>query len=213
MNQSQQMMQSWRTNAEAWTNAVRDRQIESRRLVTDAAIVTAILQPYPQSVLDVGCGEGWLCRALAESNIQTVGIDASPELIDRAKALGGQFHLSRYDAIANLGQQFEAIVCNFSLLEADLDAVIQQFHKLLSPQGRLLIQTVHPDHIAEAEGWLVEAFTDFGAEFTAPMPWYFRPRASWETLLTQNGFVIESIVEPIHPITQNPLSILLTSRH
>jgi 2-polyprenyl-3-methyl-5-hydroxy-6-metoxy-1,4-benzoquinol methylase len=213
MNQPQQMMQSWRTNADAWTNAVRDRQIESRRLITDAAIVTAILQQHPQSVLDVGCGEGWLCRALAESNIQTVGIDASPELIDRAKALGGQFYVSRYDAIPELEQQFETIVCNFSLLEADLDEVIQQFRKLLSPQGRLLIQTVHPDHIAATEGWLVESFTDFGAGFTAPMPWYFRPRASWEALLTQNGFVIESIGEPVHPITQNPLSLLLTSRH
>jgi hypothetical protein len=74
-------------------------------------------------------------------------------------------------------------------------------------------RSAHPDHIAKAEGWLIEAFTDFGAGFTAPMPWYFRPLASWEALLTQNGFMVESIIEPIHPITQNSLSLLLISRY
>jgi SAM-dependent methyltransferase len=204
------MMQSWRTNAVAWTQAVRDRQIESRQLVTDAAILAAISSVQPKSMLDIGCGEGWLCRAVAEQEIAAVGVDASPELIDRARSLGGEFYVSCYEKIPDLGRQFDAIVCNFSLLEEDLDCAIQQMGMQLISQGTLLVQTVHPDAIADrADGWHVENFASFGADFSAPMPWYFRQRECWVDLLIRNGFLVESILEPAHPVTAKPLSLLL----
>lgn len=213
-NPRQQMMQSWRTNAQAWTQAVRNRVIESRRLVTDAAILNAIVQLNPTSVLDVGCGEGWLCRALAERYIDTIGIDASPELIEQAKALGGEFYVSTYPALPNFGKRFDAIVCNFSLLEEDLDTLIKQFSNLLQPEGNLLIQTVHPNSISDGaeEGWRVERFAGFGSSFSQPMPWYFRQTDSWLALLTQNRFMVNEIVETVHPVTQQSLSLLIQSR-
>jgi 2-polyprenyl-3-methyl-5-hydroxy-6-metoxy-1,4-benzoquinol methylase len=207
------MMQSWRTNAQAWTQAVRNHAIESRRLTTDAAITHAVLRSQPTSILDMGCGEGWLCRALAEHHIETVGIDASPELIEQASALGGEFHVGAYDAMPDLGRSFDAIVCNFSLLEEDLDQAMQQFGKLLKPEGILLIQTVHPDFISdESEGWQVERFAGFGNGFSQVMPWYFRSTASWVKLLTRNGFKVDEVTKPVHPTTQRPLSLLIQSR-
>lgn len=209
----EQMMQSWRTNAAAWTNAVRDRQIESRRLVTDAAILTAVLQFQPKSVLDVGCGEGWFCREVAARGIVTVGIDASPELIERAIGLGGEFYVASYDLMPDLGRKFEAIACNFSLLEEDLDSVMCRLRECLTPQGMLFIQTVHPDRVAiDTDGWWVENFAGFGAEFSVSMPWYFRRRQSWLELLDRNGLEIESIIEPAHPIDLQPLSLLFACK-
>jgi hypothetical protein len=41
-NYRERMMESWRINAATWTHVIRDRQIESRKLVTDAAILAAI---------------------------------------------------------------------------------------------------------------------------------------------------------------------------
>ena len=35
----EQLQQSWQANADAWAAAVREQRIESRRLVTDAAII------------------------------------------------------------------------------------------------------------------------------------------------------------------------------
>ena len=80
------IVESWRTNAPAWTVAVREEQIESRRLVTDQAIIDAVLSRSPHSVLDIGCGEGWLAREFASRNIDVVGIDVVPELIEAANA-------------------------------------------------------------------------------------------------------------------------------
>lgn len=64
-NQEQAILESWDTNAQAWTQAVRNREIESRNRVTNRAIVDAILAQNFQSMLDVGCGEGWLIREIA----------------------------------------------------------------------------------------------------------------------------------------------------
>ncbi len=93
------IIESWHTNATPWTVAVREQRIESRKLVTDRAIVDAVMSRQPESVLDIGCGEGWLVRALAARGVQrVVGVDVVPALIDRARAAGGgEFRVASYE--------------------------------------------------------------------------------------------------------------------
>ena len=79
---------SWIANASAWTDAVREGRIASRKNGTDAAIVEACRAHPGMTVLDVGCGEGWLSRALASSGATVVGVDASEPLIIAARAAG-----------------------------------------------------------------------------------------------------------------------------
>lgn len=78
---------SWDENAAAWTTAVREARIPSRRAGTDAAIVAACNRHDAKRILDVGCGEGWLARALAAPGREVLGIDGSAGLIDAANAL------------------------------------------------------------------------------------------------------------------------------
>jgi len=50
----EKIVDSWHTNATPWTSAVREQRIESRKLVTDRAIVDAVISRKPTSVLDLG---------------------------------------------------------------------------------------------------------------------------------------------------------------
>lgn len=114
----EQIFDSWSKNAFQWSEAVRKGKIESRRLVTNDAIIEAVLKRSPQSALDVGCGEGWLVRELAGKVAHVSGVDVVPGLIERAQnAGGGCFYVASYDEIAKgaLDGLSDVIVCNFSL--------------------------------------------------------------------------------------------------
>lgn len=212
-----QLALSWRSNAAAWTQAVRGDEIESRRLVTNAAIVQATLAHRPQRVLDVGCGEGWLCRTLAGAGIDVVGIDASAPLIDAARAAdSASYHVLPYDeldAAADRLGRFDVLVCNFALLEAHLDDLLAALRALLNPQGLLLIQTVHPwtarGDAGYRDGWRTETFAGFGSGFSAAMPWYYRTLESWLAILDAAGWQLTSLAEPRHPQTGLPASLLI----
>lgn len=211
---TRQLALSWQRNAAGWTRAVREQRIDSRRLVTNAAVLEAVLALSPRRVLDIGCGEGWLCRALCRHGIETLGVDASAALIEAARAGGeGDYRICTYADLAGTGLGlFDLLVCNFALLDEDLQPLLHSLAALLVPGGRLLIQTVHPwaacGEQPYRDGWRIETFTTFGADFPEPMPWYFRTLQSWLGELALAGFRLGELREPCYPDGQ-PASLLL----
>jgi 2-polyprenyl-3-methyl-5-hydroxy-6-metoxy-1,4-benzoquinol methylase len=211
---------SWMANADAWTRAVREGRIPSRRLATDAAIVQAVVELGPKRVLDLGCGEGWLMRALAERGIETIGLDVSLELVMAAEETGGgRYRCCSYDELVDdptrAGGPYDAVACNFSLLGADLPPLLRALRANLAPGGALVIQTVHPWAAAGdegyADGWRTETFTAFGGGFAEPMPWYFRTLQSWVDALRTAGFRVTTLREPLNPKTRQLASLLMVA--
>lgn len=224
------LTRSWTANAAAWTDAVRAQRIASRRLVTDAAVLDAIAAAVADTgggtlagarVLDVGCGEGWLARALAARGAVVTGIDVAPPLVDAARALGGgTFAVLDYaDAAAapeRLGGPYDVAACNFALLAEDVVPLLAALRARLAPGGAVVIQTVHPwtarGDRPYADGWRTETFAGFGDGFAAPMPWYSRTLASWMRAVAAAGLRVADLREPLHPETGAPASLLLTCR-
>lgn len=52
----------------------------SRPFSTDG-MVEAVCARHPRTAIDLGCGEGWLVRALASQHIDVLGIDAVQALL------------------------------------------------------------------------------------------------------------------------------------
>jgi SAM-dependent methyltransferase len=88
-SESKRLRDSWVANSTAWCEAVREERIESRRLVTNAAVIDAIAERSPRLALDLACGEGWLARELVARGVAVTGVDASEPLITAAGTLGG----------------------------------------------------------------------------------------------------------------------------
>jgi 2-polyprenyl-3-methyl-5-hydroxy-6-metoxy-1,4-benzoquinol methylase len=210
------IVESWRNNAHAWTSAVREQRIDSRALVTDRAIVDAVLARVPRLVLDIGCGEGWLARRLAGRGIQVLGVDVVAELIAHASAAGGgEFRVASYEQLAAGALDFtaDAAVCNFSLLgHESVDTLFAAMHALLRPHGVVIIQTLHPvvacGQRPYQDGWREGSWAGFSVDFTDPAPWYFRTLASWLALLRTHGLRLLELREPIDPRTQQPASVI-----
>lgn len=210
---------SWDTNAAAWTDSVRSGSIASRRLGTDAAAVQAVRATGAATVLDVGCGEGWLARALAAEGLDVTGFDGSTALVDDANADGGGrfFALTYEDAAAEperLGGPYDAAVANFALLGDDLAGLLGAIREAVRPGGHLVVQTLHPLGVEPpfVDGWREETFAGMGEGYRAAMPWYYRTTGGWIRLLTASGWNVVDAQEPPHPETGRPLSLVLVAR-
>jgi 2-polyprenyl-3-methyl-5-hydroxy-6-metoxy-1,4-benzoquinol methylase len=220
-SESVQLRRSWVANSSAWCEAVRKQRIESRRLVTDAAVVSAILEQHPRRVLDVGCGEGWLARALSAQGIDVTGIDGSAPLIEAAQALGGGTFLAvSYEEVAAdpslLGTDFDTIVANFSILDDRAEELARALRPVLARDGRLIVQSVHPFFAGGdgtyADGWRTETFDTIPGQWTESMPWYFRTLGSWVRVFASAGYSLAEIREPMYPDRPQPASILFICR-
>jgi len=212
------LLQSWHLNAHAWIDAIRSGAIESRREVTDQAILLAILGLQPEHVLDLGCGEGWLLRALTGRGIRAVGVDGDATLVEAARTTGSTpVHLANYEELAapkvDIGSDYDLICANFALLHQDIIPLLAAMNALLAPGGALVIQTLHPWTAAAGDyqdGWREETFAGFKGQWQ-PMPWYFRTLSSWLNALDMAGFQLTGLQEPQHPQSPVPQSLLLVA--
>lgn len=219
MDQSKAIRSSWEANAANWIGTIANNEIESRVLVTNEAIVQAVLAISPASVLDIGCGEGWLTRMLRTKGIDAFGVDAVAALIEYAIEKDGPHY-----AVANFRELAEgtvamqkkaAAVINFALLdESDSAMLLQNMHRLVNPGGVVIIQTLHPLVIAMNEpylsGWKEGSWNGMKRDFGQPYQWYFRTMQDWVKLFAGAGLIIRSINEPLHPVTQKPASLIFT---
>ena len=209
------IVNSWSRNADPWTAAVRGGEIRSRTLVTNQAIVAAVTSRVPRTAIDIGCGEGWLVRALG--GIDMIGVDVAPGLIAHAReAGGGDFRVLSYEEIASgqLQLAVDVAVCNFSLIgKESVAGLFRAAPAFLKPGGALVVQTLHPvaacGEAAYQDGWREGSWAGFSNDFTDPPPWYFRTIESWVRLYSDNGFRLLEMREPIHPETGKPASLIL----
>lgn len=214
------ILESWRKNASSWVTAIREGQIESRKLVTNRAIVDAILDRSPRSVLDLGCGEGWLARELAAKAIHVVGIDVVPELIEQANnAGGGDFRVVSYEQMAadELQISVDVVVSNFALFgSASVEGVFRAVPAMLNIHGAFIVQTLHPlvacGALPYQDGWREGSWSGFGLDFTDPAPWYFRTLESWKKLFAKSGFSLLEAREPVHPKTKEAASVIFIAK-
>ena len=215
------LVPTWTTNADAWTAAVRGGKITSRRAGTDAAVVEAVVSGLPPAgrVLDVGCGEGWLARALGVLGAVVHGVDASAPLVEAARAEGGvgaTFEVLDYEAAAadpgRLGGPYDVAVFNFSLLDDRAAAPLRAARAALEQGGRVVVQTVHPLTAGApyADGWREETFDGVEGDFE-PMPWFFRTLGSWVRVVTTAGLRVTEVLEPAHSETGEPLSLIVVA--
>ena len=211
------ILDAWRANAQAWERAVRERRIDSRRLATDQAILDAVLARSPRTAIDVGCGEGWLARALAQGGVQVLGVDAVPALVEAARAGGGgEFRVISYEEIAAgaLCLQADVVVCNFSLLgAASVDGLLAAVPGLLAAGGALIVQTLHPAMAGGpyADGWREGSWAGCGEGFGLAAPWYFRTLGTWVAAFEAAGLGLAQLLEPLHPDTGRPASAIFVA--
>ncbi len=124
-----------------------------------------LLSPQPGArVLDVACGQGILCRALADLGAHAVGVDASPRLIESARRQGGPAHDAPEYFVGDaralpdaLPADFDAACSVMALMNIDpLAPVAEGIASHLRPGGVFVAVILHPAFRAPGQtswGW------------------------------------------------------------
>lgn len=107
----------------------------------------AIAQLVPDDfVLDIGCGTGVTVEYLiCKHSIRGVGIDSSSLLVSRGKARDAALPLLRGDAetLPFADGSFDGVFleCTLSLV-SNRDQALKECHRVLSPQGRIIVSDI-----------------------------------------------------------------------
>ena len=111
----------------------------------------ALVEPSPAPrIVDLGCGTGELTR-LAHERLrarETVGVDSSPAMLERAAAHAGHgLSFVQGDLGAFAGRGFDVVLSNAAVhWVPDHDRLIARLSALLAPHGQLAIQAPANDH-------------------------------------------------------------------
>lgn len=155
------------------------------------------------SVFDAGCGPGHYVGELLDRGARVTGADASAEMIRIASGRhGDRADLRVHDLDEPLDwlddASFDRIVMALVIhyLRSPV-AALEEMHRILADDGRLLISTTHP--VMDWRRLGGSYFTDARVEETWSMglrtEYRRAPLESWITDFAEAGFAVESLTE------------------
>lgn len=156
--------------------------------------VVELLSPQPgERILDLGCGDGALTALLVEAGANVVGIDASPEFVEAARARGIDARLGDARALAFDGE-FDAAFSNAALHWMGApDAVLAGVARALRRGGRFAGEFGGKGNVAAIATALIAALDARGIDAAPRFPWHFPTVGEFAGRLRANGFDVEQI--------------------
>jgi trans-aconitate methyltransferase len=152
------------------------------------------LNPRPgERILDLGCGDGFLTRRIADSGATVIGVDSSAQMVAAAKEHGADARCFSAESLP-FDQEFDAVFSNAALhWMSDQDAVLRGVRRALKPGGRFVAECGGQGNIAAIRVALLAILTAHGIPAERIENNRFFGTAEYRALLESQGFMVEEI--------------------
>jgi SAM-dependent methyltransferase len=219
---------AWDENASYWDARLVRPDSWQQTIVFPAVLRLLDLAPG-ERVLEVGCGNGLLAQRMADAGADVLATDFSKEQMRFAaerntdpKVTLAEADVTARDALASLGDGFDAVVCSMALMDiSDIEPLADALPSLLRPGGRFVFSVTHPafnnmslvrvkerrvrgnvlvDELSVRVSRYASGETGQGVGMEGqPAPqWYFdRPLAALLRPFFGAGFVMDGLAEPV----------------
>lgn len=171
-------------------------------------------------VLDLGCGDGQIARALAAQGSDVLGVDPTQLHIDVAIERGGgpRYLLGGATKIPADDNSFDAVVACLVFEHIDqMDEAMAEVARVLKPNGQFSFFLNHPLLQTPGSGWIDDHIIDPPEQYWRIGPYLVetesieevekdvyirfihRPLSRYVNALLANGLSLERMVEPSPP--------------
>ena len=171
-------------------------------------------------ILDLGCGDGQIARALAAQGSDVLGVDPTQLHIDVAIERGGgpRYLLGGATKIPADDETFDAVVACLVFEHIDqMDEAMTEVARVLKPKGQFSFFLNHPLLQTPGSGWIDDHIIDPPEQYWRIGPYLVetesieevekdvyirfihRPLSRYVNALLANGMSLERMVEPSPP--------------
>ena len=171
-------------------------------------------------VLDIGCGEGQVTRALPSKPSRVVGVDPSWKQVSKAleRSVGEVYIQASADELPLVSGAFDAAVaCLVFEHITEMREAVAEVARILKPGGRFVFLLNHPLLQTPGSGWvedypsdppsqywrigqyLVEQETLEEVELGVEISFVHRPLSVYLNALAENELMLKRMVEPAPP--------------
>ena len=159
------------------------------------AAALELLNPQAgEFILDLGCGDGVLTQRIMASGARVIGLDASPQMVEAARARGVDAFVADAQALDLDNQsgrfgQFDAAFSNAALhWMLDPDAVAAGVYSVLRPGGRFVGEMGGQGNIAALRRGIRDELVERGYQVPAEDPQWYPGEEEFVRLYSCAGF-------------------------
>lgn len=204
---------------QAWSNAPQiaieqhgDEGDFIRQHLLNPALFRLLRDVQGKRILDAGCGQGYLCRLLAQQGAIVTGIEPAKAWFayalarEQAQPLGISYlqaDLSDLTIMQHFQRQFDVVVANMVLM--DIPDYVSAMHNCIASlraEGNFIFSITHPCFEESAVEWNRKGYVEvreYFQERTIPSGyghWFHRPLSSYLNLVIHAGCALQKVIEP-----------------
>jgi trans-aconitate methyltransferase len=156
------------------------------------AELVELLAPRPgERIVDLGCGTGTLTARIAAAGAEVTGIDADPEMVDRARRQHPGLRFTVGDGHGFMvTPAVDAVFSNAALhWMSRPEQVLAAVRRALRPGGRLVAELGAAGNCRTIIEAVAAARRECGAA-PVPPPWFFPSPARYAAMLEGTGFTV-----------------------
>jgi SAM-dependent methyltransferase len=146
------IQKQWEDNAEAFADLIAGTGTPHHESILNPCVEELLGDVKGKSLLDAGCGEGYLARYYTKKGADVTAIDLSPSLIETSKMITDSESLEvdyRVGDVCHIesvpNETFDIVLSNLVLLNIpDLVIALKEYNRVLTTGGHLVFSIVHP---------------------------------------------------------------------